>query len=290
MNSKPVVNEITKKIRVELEYLNKKNIKPRLAIIRIGESSDAVAYEKGTKKRFDQIGIEIRTYFYHKDINQIELIKQVQELNTNEDIHGILLLKPLPPQIDTNTIIKLMNPIKDMDGMNPTNLGKVVTCDKDGFPPCTPEAVMRLLNYYGINLFGKNVVILGHSAAVGKPLSLLMLNNNATVTVCHIHSDDVKNICKRADILVSATGKMGLVTKGYVKKGAVVVDVGISLDANGNIHGDVDSDEISKEAGYVSPVPGGVGSLTTTILAKHVIEAAKLLMTDKNRDSFYAVT
>jgi methylenetetrahydrofolate dehydrogenase (NADP+) / methenyltetrahydrofolate cyclohydrolase len=287
MDGKKVARELSEKMKDELRNLSKEGIKPKLAIIRLGELPDAVAYENGAKKRFNEIGVETITYSYPENISQDEFIIQFRNVNLAEDIHGILLLRPLPPQIDVNIVIKLIDPLKDIDGMSPLNLGKVISRDEDCFPPCTPVAVMNLLNYYGINLIGKNVVIVGHSAVVGKPLNILMLNEEATVTVCHIHSVDVKGICQKADIIVSATGKAGLITKDHLKKGAIVVDVGISLDADGKIHGDVEYQEVAAKADYITPVPGGVGALTTTVLAKHVIKAAKLL-TEKRESLIHA--
>ncbi|MGG0511197.1 bifunctional 5,10-methylenetetrahydrofolate dehydrogenase/5,10-methenyltetrahydrofolate cyclohydrolase [Priestia megaterium] len=277
MNGKVVAHDLIEKMQLELRDLIKKDIRPTLAIVRIGELTDSIAYEQGAKKRLSGIGVKTLTYSYPENISQADFLTRFSSINASEDIHGILLLRPLPPHIDINAVIKLIDPLKDIDGMNPLNLGKIVADDEGCFPPCTPVAVMQILKYYDIDLVGKNVVIVGHSAVVGKPLNILMLNENATVTVCHIHSVDIKQICQKADILVSATGKAGLITKDYVKEGAIVVDVGISLDANGKIHGDVIYEEVAQKADYITPVPGGVGSLTTTILAKHVIEASIIL-------------
>lgn len=277
MNSKQVTNKLIENMQSEVASLSNDQIHPKLAIVRLGEDPGSIAYEKGAKKKLKQIGIEAETFSYSADIAQEKFVSEFQNINDNENIHGILLLRPLPEHIDAKKATDIINPLKDVDGMSPVNLGKLMLNDDEGILPCTPAGVMEMLNFYEIELQGKNVAIVGHSDVVGKPLDILLLNRNATVTVCHVYTDDVKKVCSEADIVISATGQAGMITKDYLKHGAVVIDVGISLDEDGNIHGDVNYDEAIEKASYITPVPGGVGSLTTTVLAQNVIKSTNFL-------------
>ena len=277
MLGKDIVEKITEEIKRDLVILKKEALTPSLAIVRLGEDSGSIAYEKSLKKQFLRLSLNVKTYSFSKEIDEDEFLEKFEEINQNNDIHGILVLRPLPAHIDTYKVAQKINPYKDVDGMSPTNLGKIMLNDKEGLISATPAAVMRLLEFYDVDLEGKDVVIIGHSEVVGKPLSILLLNKNATVTVTHIHSKNTKEMAKKADILITATGVAGLVTEEYVKTGAVVIDVGISK-VNHKIAGDVDYKGIAKKVSKITPVPGGVGAVTTVMLASHLIKATKLLL------------
>lgn len=276
MSGHKVADHLIEEIDKDMATLAKKKIIPSLAIVRVGNDPGSVAYEKGLKNRFKEIGLKINTFSYELDIEENEFLKEFDRINENEDIHGILVLRPLPDHLDANKVSAKINPKKDVDGMSPTNLGKIMLNDEDGLISATPAAVMKMLEYYEIEIEGKDVVIIGHSEVVGKPLSILLLNKNATVTVTHIYSKDTQAMAKSADILITATGAVGLVTAEYVKEDAVVIDVGISR-VKGKIMGDVEYDSVAEIAAKITPVPGGVGAVTTTMLASNVLKAAKIL-------------
>ncbi len=275
LKGKPVADSICEKIKADIEALGENGITPGLAIVRVGTKPDDIYYESGAIKRMRSVGIEPVSVVLDENISEDELIAGIDELNKDNSIDGILLLMPLPKHIDGERVKNTIDPAKDIDGLTPDNMVKLYAGDVTGFAPCTPSAVMELLEFYGIDVSGKNVVILGRSLVVGKPLAMLMLQKNATVTVCHSRTNDLKAVCRNADILVAAVGRAKMVTKEYVKDGAVVVDVGINNDENGNMCGDVDFDSVSEVASAVTPVPAGVGSITTSILAKHTVISAK---------------
>ncbi|MGE5614520.1 MAG: bifunctional 5,10-methylenetetrahydrofolate dehydrogenase/5,10-methenyltetrahydrofolate cyclohydrolase, partial [Bacillota bacterium] len=211
---------------------------------------------------------------YPEDIGQEDLVKEIQKINGDRSVHGILLFRPLPKHLDINVIKHVISPEKDIDCLNPVNVAKVFEGDETGFAPCTPAAVMEMLDYYKIDVSGRRVVVIGRSLVVGKPLSMLLLKKNATVTICHTKTRDIEKTCKSAEILIAAAGAARMVTAEHVYPGQVVVDVGINVDENGNLCGDVDFDAVEKIVDFITPVPGGVGTVTSSILAKHVIKAA----------------
>lgn len=276
MTGKEVANQLLKKMKKDLADLATKDITPHLAIVRAGDDAGSVTYEKGLKKRFGEIGLQVSSYSYPAEIEEEQFLKEFDKINEDDKIHGILVLRPLPEQLDTKKVAQRINPLKDVDGMSPTNLGKIMVDDDDGLISATPAAVMAILAYYNVELTGQDVVIIGHSEVVGKPLSILLLNKNATVTVTHVYSKHTKEMARQADILITATGVAGLVTKEHVKDGAIVIDVGISR-VDGKIKGDVKYEEVVEKAGHITPVPGGVGAVTTSMLANNVIKATKLL-------------
>lgn len=276
MSGQKVADQLIQEIDKDLTALAKKNVTPKLAIVRVGDDPGSVAYENGLKNRFKEIGLKIEAFSYESSIEEDEFLEAFDQINENEEIHGILVLRPLPDHLDTNKVSAKINPEKDVDGMSPTNLGKIMLNDEEGLISATPAAVMKMLEYYEVDVEGQDVVIIGHSEVVGKPLNILLLNKNATVTVTHIYSKDTQAMAKKADILITATGAVGLVTADYVKEGAVVIDVGISR-VKGKIMGDVEYDPVAEIAGKITPVPGGVGAVTTTMLASNVLKATKLL-------------
>ncbi len=268
-----VVAAMNTKMKEELTQFSD-NI-PHLAIIRVGERPDDLSYERGAKKRMDTIGLRCSTYSYPNTITETEFKQEFLAINSNPDIDGILLLRPLPKHIDENEIAALIDPKKDIDGISPINMAKVFAGNEDGFAPCTAEAVIEMLDYAKIPLTGKKAVIVGRSLVVGKPLAMLLLKKNCTVTICHTKTMDLPTTCKNAELLIACAGQAKVINHSYVSPQAIVIDVGINLDENEKLCGDVDLESISSAASFVTPVPGGVGTVTTSVLAKHVIQAAK---------------
>lgn len=259
----------------QADALKEAGIQPSLTIIRVGNKEDDLAYERGAKKRMELIGIDCKVLELPEKISQSEFEEAFQKVNTDESVHGILLFQPLPEQLDVEPIKKMIDPNKDIDCMSAVNTAKVFAGDPTGFAPCTAEAVMVMLDHYQIPLEGKNVTIVGRSMVVGKPLAMLMMNKNATVTIAHSRTKDLAEACKKADVVVAAVGRAKMIKKEMIAEDAVVVDVGINVDENGKLCGDVDYEDVFPVASYISPVPRGVGSVTTTVLAEHVLRAAK---------------
>lgn len=268
-------NAITETLAQRSAELKEKGITPCLTIVRVGERGDDLAYERGALKRMEKCGIEARVVTFPEDVDQDTFEKGFLDVNNDPSVHGILLFRPLPHSLNEERIKELIDPAKDVDCMSAASMAKVFMGDNTGYAPCTAEAVVRLLEFYGVELSGKNVALLGRSLVVGKPLAMLLLGKNATGTVCHTRTKDIADITRRADIVVAAVGKAGMVTADMISEGTVVADVGINVDADGNLCGDVDFAAVSEKASMISPVPGGVGSVTTTVLAEHVLRAAE---------------
>lgn len=276
IKGKPVGDALSEVLKSECEALVKDGIQPKLAILRVGAKANDLSYEKGALKKCEIIGIETEVTELPDGTNQEEYIEVLQKLNNDSSVHGILTFRPLPEGIDEEVIKNVIAPEKDVDCFSPMNTAKLMEGDKTGFPPCTPTAVVEILKHYNVPLKGANVVILGRSMVVGKPVSMLLLGENATVTICHSKTKDLPQVCANADVLVAGVGRARMVTADYVKEGAVVIDVGINAKPEGGgICGDVDTDDVVGKASMVTPVPAGVGSVTTSILAKHVIKACK---------------
>ncbi|WP_338469640.1 bifunctional 5,10-methylenetetrahydrofolate dehydrogenase/5,10-methenyltetrahydrofolate cyclohydrolase [Niallia sp. XMNu-256] len=275
MSGKDVANRIKEGIKQDIQELNANEISPLVAIIRVGDRLDSIGYERSAIKVVNELEIKSQTFHYPEEITEEEFITEFKKIDDRKDIHGILLLRPLPEHIDTEKISMIIHPDKDIDGMSPYNIGKALSPNIGDFIPCTPDAVLKTLEYYDMDVQGKDVVIVGHSLVVGRPLSTLLMDKNATVTVCHLHTKNVIENCKKADILISAAGKAGLITKEHVKEGAIVIDVGTSYDESEKLVGDVAFDEVKEKTSYLTPVPGGIGAITTTILAQRVVFAAK---------------
>lgn len=275
MKGSEVVNAMKDRMLKEVAELNARGITPGLAIVRLGARQDDLSYERGAIKRCEGLGIKCSVFEYPDTLTQDELIQEIERINVDSSIHGILLFRPLPKQIDENVIKYVISPEKDIDCLNPVNVAKVFEGDETGFAPCTPEAVMEILEHYKIDVKGKRVAVVGRSLVVGKPLSMLLLKKHATVTICHTRTRNLEETCQQAEILIAAAGKAKMVTDAFVSEGQTVIDVGINVDENGNLCGDVDFEKVEKLAGYITPVPGGVGTVTTSVLAKHVIQAAK---------------
>ncbi len=273
----PVAKAIVERMIPIVEALKEKGVTPRLAVIRVGEREDDLSYERGLTKRFDSAGAEVETAALPEDVSQEGLEDCIRSLNERKDVHGILMFSPLPKRLDEVRARSLLSPAKDVDCLTDANAYCVYAGKTSpgvpGYPPCTPRAVLELLDFYGYDLTGKNVTVVGRSAVVGKPLAMLLLHRNATVTVCHTKTRDLASACKQADLVVVCAGKAGLIGKEHIAPGQSVVDVGIHV-IDGNLCGDVDPAVGEIAEGY-TPVPGGVGAVTTSVLLKHTVEAAK---------------
>lgn len=248
---------------------------PKLAIIRVGEKPDDMSYERSAVKKMEAFGLRVQTFVFPKDISDEEFKEAFQKINKDPDVTGILLLRPLPEQIKEKEIEAMIDPRKDLDGISPVNIAKVFSGDPSGFAPCTAEAVIEILKANNISIEGKRAAVIGRSMVIGKPLSMLLLKENATVTICHTRTKELPEICRQAEILVAAAGKAGMVEESWVSDGAVVIDVGINVDENGKLCGDVDQASMESRNLLLTPVPGGVGAVTTAVLAKHLIQAAR---------------
>lgn len=269
-----VANAINEQLIGELA--EKKDKIPQLAIIRVGERPDDLSYERGATKKMEKIGFGCTSYVFDAEIDNDVFQREFDAINDNPKIDGILLLRPLPKHLDEEAVVNRIHPEKDLDGISPVNLAKVYAGDESGFAPCTAEAVIEMLDYAGIDLTGKKVTVVGRSLVIGKPVAMLLMKKNATVTVCHTRTKDMPAECRSAEVLVAAAGSAKMITADYVGKDAVVIDVGINVDEAGKLCGDVNTEEISDKAALATPVPGGVGSVTTSVLAKHLMKAAKM--------------
>lgn len=251
---------------------------PVLAVIRVGENPDDISYERGATKKMEAFGLGVQSYVFPADIGNEQFQDEFRKINEDAGIHGILLLRPLPKQLCEADIERMIDPKKDVDGVSPVNIAKVFAGDTTGFAPCTAEAVVEVLKVHGVSLIGKNVVIVGRSMVVGKPLSVLMVKEDATVTICHTKTVDLPGICGGADIVVAAAGRARMIDERYIRPNAIVIDVGIHVNEDGKLCGDVDFESIQGKASMATPVPGGVGVVTTAVLAKHLVEAYQAII------------
>lgn len=279
INGKELAKKIRENLKIEVDELKKKGINPKLAVIMVGEDKASAVYVRNKSKACNEIGIEFEEFLKDSSTTQEELIKLIKELNERKDIHGILLQSPIPKGLNIREAFNTIDYRKDVDGFNPVNVGKL-SIGEDAFISCTPYGVIKMLEEYNIPIEGKRAVIIGRSNIVGKPLIQCLLNKNATVTVCHSKTKNIEEITKDADILIAALGKPKFVTENMVKDGAVVIDVGINRNAEGKLVGDVDFENVSKKASYITPVPGGVGPMTIAMLMSNVVKAAINLEVD----------
>ena len=279
---KEVTASLNAKLTERAEALKAKGIMPKLAIVRCGENPSDISYEKGAMKRAETIGIETERHLLPEDVTKEALIAKIEELNADDSVHGVLLFRPLPKHLkaDQDEIINHLAAAKDVDCMTDLSNAGVYEGKDLGFPPCTPQACMEILDYYGYDLKGKNVCVIGRCLVVGKPAAMMLMKKNATVTVCHTKTVDVPSIARKADIIVTSAGVLGSLTKDYVAPGQTVIDVSINWDpkkkdGKGGIAGDAVFDEVEPIVDAITPVPGGVGSVTTSVLIGHVISAAE---------------
>ena len=274
INGKELAKEIKDSLKQEVIKIKEKGIMPKLAVIMVGNDAASKVYVKNKSNACEYVGIEFEEYILEETINIEELIDLIKKLNKDKTIHGILLQAPIPKNLDINLAFEAIAPEKDVDGFNPINAGKLAI-GQDGFIPCTPYGIVKMIEKHNIEMEGKNVVILGRSNIVGKPLIQCMLEKNATVTVCHSRTKNLKEITQNADIIISAIGKPKFVTEDMVKKEAVVIDVGINRTNEGKIIGDVDFENVESKTSYITPVPGGVGPMTIAMLMNNVVKATK---------------
>ena len=270
-----VVSSLHARLIPQVEALKAQGILPTLGIVRVGERADDVAYERGATKRAETLGVAVRKFMLEAGASQQELIDTIQTINEDDSIHGVLLFRPLPKHMDDEAVRAALLPEKDVDGITDASLVGVFTGTKRGFPPCTAQACMEILEHYQISLQGKRAVVIGRSLVVGKPVSMMLLQKNATVTVCHTKTLDMPAETKQADVLIVAAGRAGVVGAEYVRAGQTVIDVGINFTPEGAMVGDADFAAIEPIVEAITPVPGGVGTVTTTVLIGHVIEAAQ---------------
>lgn len=271
-----VTAALNEKMMADVAALKLLGIMPQLAIVRVGERGDDISYELGAMKRCEKIGVQVKQFILPADTTQEDLLTVIDEINRDSSIHGCLLFRPLPKHIDDETVRQALAPEKDVDGITDASLAGVFAGTRTGFPPCTAQACMEILDYYGYELKGKKAVVIGRSLVVGKPVAMMLLGRHATVTICHTRTLDMPAVCREAEILIVAAGRPKVVDSAYFSPNQVVIDVGINVDADGKLCGDVNFSDAEAIVAAVTPVPGGVGTVTTSVLVKHVVEAAKL--------------
>ncbi len=271
----PVVAAMNEANAIRCEALKAKGITPTLAVVRVGAREDDLSYERGVMTRCGKVGVAVRQYLLPADAAQEQLLEVIAGINADPAIHGCLLFRPLPKQFDDRTIRAALSPEKDIDGITDGSLAGVFTNTAIGYPPCTAQACLEILRYYDLPLSGKRAVVVGRSLVVGKPVAMMLDRQNATVTLCNSRTQNLPALCKEADILVVAMGKMGFIGGDCLREGQVVVDVGIHVNAEGKLCGDVRFAEAESVVGAITPVPGGVGTVTTSVLVSHVVDAAE---------------
>ena len=272
----PAAAALSEKYREQADRLRARGVTPRLAILRVGERADDLAYERGAKKRCEAIGIEVQSVVLPNDAEQAELMAAIEKLSADAGVHGVLMFRPLPKTLDERAACAALDPRKDVDGITAGSMARVYSGAGEGFPPCTAQFVMELLRYYGIVTAGKRAAVIGRSLVIGRPVAMLLMAANATVTICHTRTADMPALTRQADIVVAAAGQAEAVTAEYFAPGQIVIDVGINYsEKKRKLVGDVDFENVEPLAAAISPVPSGVGSLTTAVLCGHVLEAAE---------------
>ena len=274
LNGKELAQKLQQEMTQEVTELKKKGLQPGLAVILVGEDPASQVYVRNKERAANNIGMYSVVYRLPETTSEADLIAKIEELNHDDKVHGILVQLPLPKHINEDLVLDTIDPAKDVDGFHPMNLGNLFA-GKPTMIPCTPAGIMELIKLSGLDLAGKNAVIIGRSNIVGKPIAHLLLQANATVTICHSKTKDLPKVAKQADVLVVAIGRANFVTADFVKEGAVVIDVGINRDENNKLTGDVKFDEVAPLTSYITPVPGGVGPMTITMLMRQTIDAAK---------------
>ena len=274
IDGKNLAKEIRESLKVEANKLKEKGIIPHLSVIMVGDNDASKVYVRNKSKACEEIGIEFKEYLLPNDTKQVELISLIEKLNKDKNVNGILLQSPIPKPLNIQEAFNTIDPKKDVDGFNPYNVGNLCI-GQDGFIPCTPYGIMKMFEKYNIEIDGRKVAIIGRSNIVGKPMAQCMLAKNATVTICHSRTKELKKEVKDADIIISAAGKRNMVTEDMVKEGAVIIDVGMNRNDEGKLCGDVDFKKLKEKASYITPVPGGVGPMTIAMLMSNVIKATK---------------
>ena len=272
----PVAKAINERTIAKVKVLKDNGVEPTLAILRVGERNDDISYEKGAMKRCEQVGIKVKNVVLPADVDAEGFFNTLDELNEDDAVHGILMMRPLPKHIDGEKARQMLRASKDVDGCTDGSLAGVFANTCVGFAPCTAQAAIEILDHYGVDCVGKKVAVIGRSLVVGRPVSMLLMHKNATVTMCHTKTMDLTSVTKEADILVVCSGKMESIGKEYFREGQIVVDVGIGWnEEKGKLCGDVKFEEADSFVAAITPVPGGVGAVTTSVLASHVAEAAE---------------
>ena len=271
---KEVNAQLNERIKADVAALKEKGIEPTLGIIRVGEREDDLSYERGATKRCETLGVSYKKYVLPVEASQEDVLRVIDEVNKDPQIHGVLLFRPLPKHLDEEKIINALAPEKDVDGITDGSLAGVFAGKALGYAPCTPSACMEILDHYGIDPTGKKCVVIGRSLVVGKPAAMMLLKKNGTVTICHTRTQDMPSVVKEADIVIVAAGRAGVVGGEYLRAGQIVIDVGINMGPDGKLCGDVNFAEAEPVVEAITPVPGGVGSVTTSVLLSHVVDAA----------------
>jgi len=271
---KEVNARLNERIKEKIAILKEKEITPTLGLIRIGENDGDIFYERGAIKRCETLGVAYEKFLLSKQVSQAEVLTLIDKINKNENIHGVLLFRPLPTHLNQAEIEAALDPKKDIDAMTQGSLYGVFAGKEVGFPPCTAKACMEILEHYDIDCTGKRAVVIGRSLVIGKPIAMMLLDKNATVSVCHTKTKDMRAVIKEADIIIVAAGQAGMIDETYVKAGQIILDVGINVNAEGKLCGDVAYDKVAPVVAAITPVPGGVGAVTTSVLVEHVVTAA----------------
>lgn len=266
---------LTEQTAKRAQLLKERGITPTLAIIRVGERDDDIAYERAAIKRCAQAQLEARQYVLPQDILQDELLKVIDKLNNDNSVHGVLIMRPLPKHISDTAVIEALSPQKDVDGITEGSMAAVYCNGSGGFAPCTAQACVEILKTAGVPMSKKRAVVMGRSLVIGKPVAMLLLKENMTVTICHSKTENAAEICREADVIIAAIGKAGAIDESFVSEGQTVLDVGIHATANGELCGDVKTEEVLNIVEAITPVPGGVGAVTTSVLISHVVQAAE---------------
>lgn len=275
LKGRPVVDEMAQGVRTRAEALTARGKVPTLAVVRVGNRADELSYERAALKRAASFGIATKPISFDEQASQAELLVALQSINLDETVHGCLMLRPLPPHIDEKAMCNFLSPAKDIDGISLASLAAVFTDEMDGYPPCTAEACVRILDFYNIPIAGKHVVVIGRSLVVGKPVAMMLLKRNASVTICHSRTEKLAEITRSADIVICAVGRAQAFGAEYFSAGQTVLDVGINFDDEGKLCGDVAFGEVEPLVAAITPVPGGIGTLTTSLTMEHTVAAAE---------------
>ncbi len=276
LNGKEVAAALNEKLAQRVEDLKAKGVVPTLAILRVGERADDISYEKGATKRAESVGVAVKNVVLPEDVDQATLESEFAALNNDDSVHGILMFRPLPKHLDEGPIIPMMDPAKDIDGITQGSLAGVFANNGKGFAPCTAQACIEILDHYGIDPKGKRAVVIGRSLVIGRPVAMMLMHRNATITICHTRTVNMPSVTKEADIVIVAAGKMESIGAEYFSEGQVVIDVGIGWnEEKQKLCGDVIFDEVEPIVSAITPVPGGVGSVTTSVLIGNVVDSAE---------------
>ncbi|MEE1052138.1 MAG: tetrahydrofolate dehydrogenase/cyclohydrolase catalytic domain-containing protein [Lachnospiraceae bacterium] len=274
LSGKEVTAALNARIRANVETCRAHGVEPTLCMVRVGDNPSDMSYERGAAKRCETLGVACKQVHLPEDVSQDELLSVIEDVNQDPAIHGLLLFRPLPKHLDQALIENALDPAKDVDCMTDLSMSGVFTGKQIGFPPCTPQACMEILDHYGYDCTGKKAVVIGRSLVVGKPAAMMLIKKNATVTICHTRTKDMPAVTRDADLIIVAAGRAGVIGADYVREGQTIIDVGINVNAEGKLCGDVDFAAVEPVVDAITPVPGGVGTVTTSVLVGHVADAA----------------